>query len=299
MDKPADPATPFAEVYQSFLDDLALEGRKPSTIHRYGYNIVRFEDWLVGPKRPVTLASLERSVLIAYRQLLESLPQQPRGSIRRRRGRLVSRHTVHSYLRSIKCLASWLIGRATCCARTRFWPSTGTTGRTVSCQSCRRRRTRGSQPSASATRTAIARRLAGRRECRPVSHAGRLLSIRWGRHRHTWPVARRRGRMPGVDSIRIECDHHPLRWMPAPTRGKDRRRPIGRARCVPADSLGRAYDLESRLRAIPRREVGGSNSPAAPACVVPTCRLEPHPRFDPRAPRRRAHPARTRAFACG
>ena len=26
MDKPADPATPFAAVYQSFLDDLALEG---------------------------------------------------------------------------------------------------------------------------------------------------------------------------------------------------------------------------------------------------------------------------------
>jgi len=26
MDEPADPATPFAEVYQSFLDDLALEG---------------------------------------------------------------------------------------------------------------------------------------------------------------------------------------------------------------------------------------------------------------------------------
>ena len=25
MDTPADPATPFAEVYQSFLDDLALE----------------------------------------------------------------------------------------------------------------------------------------------------------------------------------------------------------------------------------------------------------------------------------
>ena len=33
MDKPADPATPFGEVYQSFLDDLALEGLKPSTIH--------------------------------------------------------------------------------------------------------------------------------------------------------------------------------------------------------------------------------------------------------------------------
>src|SRR4051794_7562052 len=28
MDKPADPATPFGEVYQSFLDDLALEGTK-------------------------------------------------------------------------------------------------------------------------------------------------------------------------------------------------------------------------------------------------------------------------------
>jgi hypothetical protein len=31
------------------------------------------------------LASLERSILIAYRTYLESLPQQPRGSIRRRR----------------------------------------------------------------------------------------------------------------------------------------------------------------------------------------------------------------------
>jgi hypothetical protein len=50
MDKPADPATPFAEVYQSFLDDLVLHGRKPSTIHRYQYNIVRFETWLIGEK---------------------------------------------------------------------------------------------------------------------------------------------------------------------------------------------------------------------------------------------------------
>jgi hypothetical protein len=33
MDKLADPATPFAEVYQWFHDDLALEGIKPSTIH--------------------------------------------------------------------------------------------------------------------------------------------------------------------------------------------------------------------------------------------------------------------------
>jgi hypothetical protein len=30
MDKPADPATPFGEVYQSFLDDLAPEGTEPT-----------------------------------------------------------------------------------------------------------------------------------------------------------------------------------------------------------------------------------------------------------------------------
>ena len=110
MDKPADPATPFGEVYQAFLDDLALEGRKPSTIHRYRYNIERFEDWLSETGRPLVLASLERTVLIAYRQHLETLPQQPRGSHRQRRGGLLSTHTVHSYLRSIKCLASWLLG---------------------------------------------------------------------------------------------------------------------------------------------------------------------------------------------
>jgi site-specific recombinase XerD len=110
MDKPADPATPFAEVYQSFLNDLALEGTKPSTIHRYRYNIGRFEKWLIDNRHPVTLAALERTTLIAYKQHLETLPQQPRGSIRRRRGGLMSRHTVHSYLRSIKCLASWLKG---------------------------------------------------------------------------------------------------------------------------------------------------------------------------------------------
>ena len=54
MDKPADPATPFGEVYQSFLDDLALEGIKPSTIHRYRYNIVRFESGasLTAARRP-------------------------------------------------------------------------------------------------------------------------------------------------------------------------------------------------------------------------------------------------------
>jgi hypothetical protein len=39
----ADPATPFGKVYQSFLDDLALEGTKPTTSARYRYNIVRFK----------------------------------------------------------------------------------------------------------------------------------------------------------------------------------------------------------------------------------------------------------------
>jgi site-specific recombinase XerD len=60
--------------------------------------------------RPLTIASLERTILIAYRQYLETLPQQARGSKRRRRGGLLSHHTVHSYLRSIKCLASWMKG---------------------------------------------------------------------------------------------------------------------------------------------------------------------------------------------
>jgi hypothetical protein len=34
MDKPADSATPFVEVYQSFLDDLARKGRKLTTVAR-------------------------------------------------------------------------------------------------------------------------------------------------------------------------------------------------------------------------------------------------------------------------
>ena len=73
-------------VYQSFLDYLEFEGIKPSTIHRYRYNIVRFEKWLVAEGRPATLASLEHTTRIAYKQHLEILPQQPKGSIRRRRG---------------------------------------------------------------------------------------------------------------------------------------------------------------------------------------------------------------------
>jgi len=81
MDTPADSATPLSEVYQAFFDDLANEGAKPSTIHRYRYNIVRFEKWLVDSRHPATLASLERPTLIAYRQYLETLSQQPRGAI--------------------------------------------------------------------------------------------------------------------------------------------------------------------------------------------------------------------------
>ena len=44
MDKPADPATPFGEVYQAFLDDLDARGHASQRrSHRYRYNIVRFE----------------------------------------------------------------------------------------------------------------------------------------------------------------------------------------------------------------------------------------------------------------
>ena len=67
MDKPRDPATPFAEVYQSFLDDLVLHGRKPSTIDRYRYNIVRFEKWLVDNGVPATSASFEQRFLVGDR----------------------------------------------------------------------------------------------------------------------------------------------------------------------------------------------------------------------------------------
>jgi hypothetical protein len=72
--------------------------------------MVRFETWLAETGRPATLASLEQSILCAYGRHLATLPQQPRGSYRRRRCGLMSHHTVHSYLRSINCLASWLKG---------------------------------------------------------------------------------------------------------------------------------------------------------------------------------------------
>jgi hypothetical protein len=43
MDKPADPTAPLGEVYQSFLDDLALECTEPTTIAPFRYSIVGFE----------------------------------------------------------------------------------------------------------------------------------------------------------------------------------------------------------------------------------------------------------------
>ena len=42
MDKPADLATSFTEVYQWFLDDLVLHGRKPSTMSVDGSGLRRF-----------------------------------------------------------------------------------------------------------------------------------------------------------------------------------------------------------------------------------------------------------------
>ncbi len=38
MDKPADPATPFREVYQHFLAVLRKHGRKESTLAKYLYD---------------------------------------------------------------------------------------------------------------------------------------------------------------------------------------------------------------------------------------------------------------------
>ena len=109
MDKPADPATPFAEVYQHFLAVLRKHGRKESTLAKYLYDFKRFERWLRASGLPLTLASLiDTDLLFAYRHYLEALPQQARGSARQRNDGMLSNKTVHSYLRSTKCLASWL-----------------------------------------------------------------------------------------------------------------------------------------------------------------------------------------------
>ena len=55
MDKPADPATPFREVYQQFLDVLKKHGRKDSTRAKYLYDFKRFERWLRETGRPLEL----------------------------------------------------------------------------------------------------------------------------------------------------------------------------------------------------------------------------------------------------
>ena len=109
MIKPADPATPFGEVYQQFLAVLKKHGRKQSTLDKYLYDFIRFERWLKQTARPAAMASLvDTDVLFAYRHDLESLPQQARGSGRQRKDGMLSNKTVHSYLRSTKSLASWL-----------------------------------------------------------------------------------------------------------------------------------------------------------------------------------------------
>ena len=43
MNKPADPATPFREVYQQFLAVLKRHGRKQSTLDKYLYDVIRVE----------------------------------------------------------------------------------------------------------------------------------------------------------------------------------------------------------------------------------------------------------------
>ena len=58
MNKPADPATPFGEVYQQFLAVLKKHGRKQSTLDKYLYDFIRFERWLKQTARPATMASL-------------------------------------------------------------------------------------------------------------------------------------------------------------------------------------------------------------------------------------------------
>lgn len=49
MNKPADPMTPFVEVYQHFLAVLKKHGRKTSTLTKYVYDFDRFARWLREP----------------------------------------------------------------------------------------------------------------------------------------------------------------------------------------------------------------------------------------------------------
>jgi hypothetical protein len=58
MDKPADPATSFRQVYQHFLAILKKHARKDSTLAKYLYDFRPFERWLRQTGRPATIASL-------------------------------------------------------------------------------------------------------------------------------------------------------------------------------------------------------------------------------------------------
>jgi hypothetical protein len=51
MDRPADPATPFREVYQHFLAVLKHD-RMDSTHDKYLYDFRRFERWVRETERP-------------------------------------------------------------------------------------------------------------------------------------------------------------------------------------------------------------------------------------------------------
>ncbi len=86
MDKPADPATPFREVYQHFLAVLKKHGRKESTRAKYLYDYQRFEGWLRQTGRPVTHRprhSLDRALARVHRS---AAAEEAEGSLSRRQG---------------------------------------------------------------------------------------------------------------------------------------------------------------------------------------------------------------------
>jgi hypothetical protein len=63
MDTPADPATPLKEVYQAFFTYLETQGTMKTTVDRYRYDILRFEEWLIDKEHPAILASPEHTIL--------------------------------------------------------------------------------------------------------------------------------------------------------------------------------------------------------------------------------------------
>ena len=94
MDKPADPATPFGEVYQRFLDDLAKEGRssRRSTKLPLRHRAVRALARRQRASRS-TLASLSGRSCSPTGSTSRRSPSSRAARIRRRRGGLMSRHT--------------------------------------------------------------------------------------------------------------------------------------------------------------------------------------------------------------